>query len=70
MPLTWAQVQPGLDPKTFTLRAAPGLFAASKAWDGYDGAARPLRAASEKLRTAWPAAPQPSLATAVGHWMT
>jgi bifunctional non-homologous end joining protein LigD len=52
MPLTWAQVQPGLDPKTFTLRAAPGLFAASKAWDGYDGAARPLRAASQKLRTA------------------
>ena len=49
MPLTWAQVQAGLDPKSFTLRSAPGLIAVSKAWAGYDEAARPLRDAIEKL---------------------
>jgi bifunctional non-homologous end joining protein LigD len=49
MPLTWAQVQAGLDPKSFTLRSAPGLIAVSKAWAGYDEAARPLRDAIERL---------------------
>jgi bifunctional non-homologous end joining protein LigD len=49
MPLTWAQVGPGLDPKAFTLRTAPGLIGTSKAWDGYDQAARPLRGAIETL---------------------
>ncbi|HTZ37168.1 MAG TPA: DNA ligase D [Stellaceae bacterium] len=27
MPLTWSQVRPGLDPKRFTLRSVPGLYA-------------------------------------------
>ncbi|HEX3754896.1 MAG TPA: hypothetical protein VHV26_07445, partial [Rhizomicrobium sp.] len=42
MPLTWGQVKKGLDPKTFTLRTAPGLIARSKAWADYDRSARPL----------------------------
>jgi bifunctional non-homologous end joining protein LigD len=35
MPLTWAQVKHGLDPKTFTLRTAPALIDKSAAWKGY-----------------------------------
>ncbi|MEJ0065694.1 MAG: hypothetical protein WDM85_09835 [Caulobacteraceae bacterium] len=49
MPLTWSQVKPGLDPKTYTLRTTPALLGKSKAWEGYDEAARPLRDAIEKL---------------------
>ena len=49
MPLTWAQVKTGLDPKRFTLRTAPGLLAKSDAWQGYDAAARPLKDAIRKL---------------------
>jgi bifunctional non-homologous end joining protein LigD len=49
-PVTWAQVKPGLDPKAFTLRTVPALLKKSRAWDGYDDAARPLRSAIEKLR--------------------
>jgi bifunctional non-homologous end joining protein LigD len=49
MPLTWAQVKPGLDPKKYTLRTAPALLAGSKAWEGYDAAARPLREAIKRL---------------------
>lgn len=45
MPLTWAQVKAGLDPSRFTVRTAPGLIGKSKAWAGYDAAARPLKAA-------------------------
>jgi bifunctional non-homologous end joining protein LigD len=45
MPLTWAQVKAGLDPARFTVRTAPGLIGAGKAWAGYDKAARPLKAA-------------------------
>jgi bifunctional non-homologous end joining protein LigD len=50
MPLTWEAVKPGLDPKRFTLRTTAGLIAKSKAWDGYDEAARPLRAAIALLQ--------------------
>jgi bifunctional non-homologous end joining protein LigD len=39
MPLTWAQVKKGLDPKRFTIRTAPALIARSAAWKDY--AARP-----------------------------
>src|SRR6185295_11134805 len=33
MPLTWAQVKRGLDPKAFTVRTAPALLAKSVAWN-------------------------------------
>jgi len=49
MPLSWAQVKAGLDPKKFTLRTAPQLIKRSKAWDGYDDAAVSLRAILKKL---------------------
>ncbi len=49
MPLDWDAVRPGLDPRRFTLRTAPGLLAESKAWDGYDAAARGLGPAIRKL---------------------
>jgi bifunctional non-homologous end joining protein LigD len=49
MPLNWSQVKAGLDPKRFTLRTAADLLKKSKAWSGYDGAARPLQAAIAKL---------------------
>ena len=50
MPVAWTQVKAGLDPARFTLRTVPALIAKSKAWDGYDGAERPLSAAIKKLR--------------------
>lgn len=40
MPLTWAQVKKGLDPRRFTIRTVPPLIAASAAWRDY-GSARP-----------------------------
>ena len=49
MPLTWAQVKKGLDPGRYTLRTAPALLAKSKAWDGYEHAARPMQDAMRKL---------------------
>jgi len=49
MPLTWAQLKTGLDPKKFTLRSAPDLMRRSKAWDGYDDAAVSLKAILKKL---------------------
>ena len=49
MPLTWTQVRAGLDPQAFTLRTVPRLIARSKAWEGYDAAARPLKAAAGRL---------------------
>ena len=50
MMLTWTQVRQGLDPKAYTLRTAPGLLRKSKAWDGYEAAARPLGPAIVKLK--------------------
>ena len=49
MPLEWSQVRKGLDPLRYTVRTAPDLLKKSKAWQGYDEAARPLAAAIEKL---------------------
>lgn len=49
MPLPWAQVKAGLDPKRFTIRSVPDLLAAGKAWQGYDAAASSIRAAIAKL---------------------
>jgi bifunctional non-homologous end joining protein LigD len=48
-PVTWAQVKPGLNPMAYTIRTGPGLLKKTKAWPGYDEAARPLRPAIKKL---------------------
>lgn len=52
MPLTWAQVKADLDPRRYTLRTVPKLLAKTKAWDGYDRAARPLTKAVKALAAA------------------
>lgn len=49
MPLTWTQVRGDLDPKKFTVRTVPALLAKTKAWQGYDDAAAPIKAAMKKL---------------------
>jgi bifunctional non-homologous end joining protein LigD len=49
MPITWEQVRAGLDPSRYTVLTAPGLLAKSKAWEGYDEAARPIVRAVELL---------------------
>jgi bifunctional non-homologous end joining protein LigD len=49
MPLTWAQLRGDLDPKRYTVRTVPALLARTKAWDGYDDAASPIKAAIRKL---------------------
>jgi bifunctional non-homologous end joining protein LigD len=49
MPLSWTQVRAGLDPKRFTICAAPALIAESPAWRDYAESARPLAAAIVKL---------------------
>jgi bifunctional non-homologous end joining protein LigD len=49
MPLEWSAVKPGLDPKRFTVRTAPGLIAKSKAWKDYDDGERPLLAVLKRL---------------------
>jgi bifunctional non-homologous end joining protein LigD len=49
MPVTWEQVRAGLDPSRFTVLTVPGLLARSKAWQGYDKAARPIVRAVELL---------------------
>ncbi len=49
MPLTWAQVKAGLDPKRYTVRTAPGLLKKSKAWQDYPNAAQSLKVAIRKL---------------------
>ena len=49
MPLSWAQVKPGLDPMRFTIPTAPALLARSKAWAEYRKSVRPLLAALQRL---------------------
>jgi bifunctional non-homologous end joining protein LigD len=49
MPLTWAQVRGDLDPRRYTVRTVPTLLAKSKAWDGYEDAAGPIKPAIKKL---------------------
>ncbi|MET0273265.1 MAG: DNA ligase D, partial [Phenylobacterium sp.] len=49
-PLTWNLVKPGLDPKKYTLRTAPGLLKKTKAWDDYCDAEQPLAPAIRKLK--------------------
>jgi bifunctional non-homologous end joining protein LigD len=49
MPVTWAQVRGDLDPKRYTVRTVPALLSKSKAWDGYEDAAGPIKPATKKL---------------------
>ncbi len=49
MPLEWSAVKKGLDPKRFTVRTAPGLFAKSKAWKDYSRSEKPLLPVLKKL---------------------
>ena len=48
-PLIWSQVKPGLDPRRYTVRTAPGLLKKTKAWAEYCEAERPLAPAIGKL---------------------
>ncbi len=52
MPISWAQVRAGLDPSRFNIRTVPQLIARSKAWEGYEDAARPVVKAVELLAKA------------------
>jgi len=49
MPLEWREVKPGLDPKRFTVRTAPALLVKTRAWSGYEEAARSLDGAIRKI---------------------
>jgi bifunctional non-homologous end joining protein LigD len=49
MLLTWAQLRDDLDPKRYTVRTVPALLAKTRAWEGYDDAASPIKAAIKKL---------------------
>ena len=49
MPLTWAQVKPGLDPQSFTVRTVPKLLGKTKAWAEYCDSERPLAEAIKRL---------------------
>jgi len=49
MPLAWDQVEPGLDPRGYTIRSAPRLVKSLTAWADYDAAERPLGEAVRKL---------------------
>ena len=50
MPLLWASVKTGLDPRRFTIFTAPKLAAASEAWKDYCDSERSLRDALAKLK--------------------
>jgi bifunctional non-homologous end joining protein LigD len=50
MPLTWTQVKPGLDPKTYTIRTVPGLVRRLTAWEDYCEGERPLKSAIGRLK--------------------
>jgi bifunctional non-homologous end joining protein LigD len=49
MPVSWAQVKAGLDPKRYTIETAPALIKRAKAWADYDAAAAPLKPAIKAL---------------------
>ncbi len=49
MPLTWPQVQTGLDPKSFTVRTVPALLGKSKTWAEYHDGERLLEDAIRRL---------------------
>jgi bifunctional non-homologous end joining protein LigD len=49
MPLNWAQVKSGLDPKRFTIRTVPALLERSTAWQDYCDGQRSLEQAIKRL---------------------
>ena len=49
MPLTWAQVRAGLDPRKYTVRTAPILLKKTVAWADYDEGERSIAAAIRRL---------------------
>ena len=49
MPLTWAEVKPGLDLRRFTIRTVPNLIQKTKAWADYCDVERPLDDAIKRL---------------------
>ncbi len=49
MPVTWAEVKPGLDPRRYTLRTVPALLKNNRAWAEYCDSERPLENAIKKL---------------------
>jgi bifunctional non-homologous end joining protein LigD len=49
MPLTWAQVRKGLDPRRFTIHTTPRLLKTTDAWRDYMRSERPLKAAIMNL---------------------
>lgn len=49
MPISWAQVKAGLDPKRYTIRTAPAMLKKSNAWAGYCDGERPFLPAAKKL---------------------
>jgi bifunctional non-homologous end joining protein LigD len=49
MPLTWAQLRGDLDPKRYTVRTVPALLTKTRAWEGFEQAARPIKPAMKKL---------------------
>ena len=51
MPLPWARVRAGLDPKDFTIRSAPALLKRLKPWSGYVKARGSLIDAIRKATT-------------------
>jgi bifunctional non-homologous end joining protein LigD len=50
MPLTWAQVRKGLDPRRYTVRSAAALLSKSDAWKDYCDSERPLAPAVRQLQ--------------------
>ena len=49
MPLHWDELQPGLDPATYTIRSTPDLLQRSAPWADYATSARKLSAALRSL---------------------
>ena len=49
MPLDWAEVRTGLDPRRFTVRTAAALLAKSEAWKSYSNSERQLENAIKRL---------------------
>jgi bifunctional non-homologous end joining protein LigD len=49
MPLIWTQLRNDLDPRRYTVRTVPALLAKTRAWEGYDRAAAPIKPAIKKL---------------------
>jgi bifunctional non-homologous end joining protein LigD len=49
MPLTWAQVRPGLDPARHTVRSALRTLQRTRPWEGYEEAGRPVLEAALRV---------------------